>query len=69
MAKHNKKWILEHYECENKMSLEDMDFSDVEIFDPCADCFREHCVGCKYSCPDEYDTWQEFENCLADSRG
>lgn len=66
--KKSQKYILEHYECDGHMEFEDMCFSDVETFDPCKDCFREHCVGCRYSCPDEYDAYQEMLNCLADER-
>lgn len=66
--KKSQKSILEHYDCEGQLELEDMDFGDIEVFNPCNDCFRDHCVGCRFSCPDEYDAYQEMLNCLADGR-
>ena len=65
---HTKKYILEHYECDGQLSIDDLPFqgenvdnfvTDVDNIltyypSECDICTREECVGCKLSDPDIY---------------
>lgn len=61
--KKSQQWILEHYECEGQLDLEYFG-----IYDPCAGCMKENCVGCRYFCPEEMEAYNEFMACLNDER-
>lgn len=79
---HTKKYILEHYECDGQLSIDDLPFqgenvdnfvTDVDNIPmsyptECDICCREECVGCKLSDPDMYAADRERLNCLADYR-
>lgn len=56
MAKHSKKWILEHYECENQMEIDDVLYLP-EYLRPCGTCEKFDSInGCMAPHLCEYDS-------------
>lgn len=61
--------MKDNFECDKCAPFECVACPEGESFlheSPCDDCFREHCVGCIYSCPEEMEAYNEFLNCWAD---